>query len=163
MKILRPLTGLALMLSLAGMPGCKKEAPQQMPPAPVVTGKSTTADVPVYRTYPAKTQSERTMPINARVEGILERKVFEQGSLVIPGQILYVIQPEPFKAERDAAQAELASAIAGGLVFATLLTLLLTPSLLMIQANIAQRIRGRRARRTETKGASSDQTQAQQG
>lgn len=112
MKILKPITGLVLMLSLAGMPGCKKEEPQQMPPAPVVTGKSTTADVPVYRTYPAKTQSERTMPINARVEGILERKVFEQGSLVTPGEILYVIQPEPFKAERDAAQAELASAIA---------------------------------------------------
>ncbi|MBG84532.1 MAG: hypothetical protein CMJ40_08305 [Phycisphaerae bacterium] len=112
MKILRPVIGLVLMLAMSGSPGCKKEEPQQMPPAPIVTGKSTTADVPVYRNYPAKTQSERTMPINARVEGILERKVYEQGSLVVPGQILYVIQPEPFKAERDAAQAELASAIA---------------------------------------------------
>ena len=35
-------------------------------------------------------------------------------------------------------------AIAGGLIFATLLTLVLTPSLLMIQANIAQRIKQRR-------------------
>ena len=52
------------------------------------------------------------MPINARVEGILERKVFQQGSLVTPGEILYVIQPEPFRADRDAARAELASAIA---------------------------------------------------
>ena len=112
MKTLRPMIGIALALPLAVLPGCKKEAPQEMPPAPVVTGVSTTADVPVYRTYPAKTQSERTMPINARVEGILERKVFQQGSLVTPGEILYVIQPEPFRADRDAAQAELASAIA---------------------------------------------------
>ena len=41
---------------------------------------------------------------------------------------------------------QMAAAIAGGLVFATLLTLLLTPALLMIQANIARRIRNRRRR-----------------
>jgi multidrug efflux pump len=34
---------------------------------------------------------------------------------------------------------QLASSVAGGLAFATLLTLLLTPSLLMIQANILKR------------------------
>ena len=112
MKLLRSTIGLALMLPLAAVPGCSKQEPQQMPPAPVVTGMSTTANVPVYRTYPAKTKSERTMPINARVEGILEEKTFEQGGLVTPGELLYVIQPEPFKADRDAARAELASAIA---------------------------------------------------
>ncbi len=40
---------------------------------------------------------------------------------------------------------EMASAIAGGLIFATLLTLLLTPGLLMIQANVSQRFREWRA------------------
>jgi multidrug efflux pump len=39
---------------------------------------------------------------------------------------------------------QLASSVAGGLAFATLLTLLLTPSLLMVQANVLQRIRDRR-------------------
>ncbi len=39
---------------------------------------------------------------------------------------------------------QLASSVAGGLAFATILTLLLTPSLLMIQANISQRLHGRR-------------------
>jgi multidrug efflux pump len=42
---------------------------------------------------------------------------------------------------------EMASAIAGGLVFATILTLLLTPSLLMIQANVSRRFRARRERK----------------
>ncbi|HHQ15141.1 MAG TPA: efflux RND transporter permease subunit, partial [Chromatiales bacterium] len=41
---------------------------------------------------------------------------------------------------------QMASAIAGGLVFATVLTLLLTPALLMIQANISQRLHARRLR-----------------
>jgi multidrug efflux pump len=45
---------------------------------------------------------------------------------------------------------QMASAIAGGLVFATLLTLLLTPSLLMIQAQWSQRLKARRLRRGGT-------------
>ncbi len=39
---------------------------------------------------------------------------------------------------------QLASSVAGGLAFATILTLLLTPSLLMIQANLVQRWKERR-------------------
>ncbi len=45
---------------------------------------------------------------------------------------------------------QMASAIAGGLVFATLLTLLLTPALLMIQANIERKWRERRGLRSES-------------
>ena len=41
---------------------------------------------------------------------------------------------------------QLSSSVAGGLAFATVLTLLLTPSLLMIQANVSERIAARRAR-----------------
>jgi len=44
---------------------------------------------------------------------------------------------------------QMASSIAGGLVFATILTLLLTPALLMIQANISRRLRERRHQRRE--------------
>ena len=40
---------------------------------------------------------------------------------------------------------QLASSVAGGLAFATLLTLLLTPSLLMIQANVMRRWKDRKA------------------
>ena len=42
---------------------------------------------------------------------------------------------------------QLASSVAGGLAFATILTLLLTPSLLMIQANVSSRVAARRERR----------------
>jgi multidrug efflux pump len=48
---------------------------------------------------------------------------------------------------------QLASSVAGGLAFATVLTLLLTPSLLMIQANASKRWALRRARREEEKAA----------
>jgi len=45
---------------------------------------------------------------------------------------------------------QLASSVAGGLAFATLLTLLLTPSLLMVQANLSRRLATRRARRADS-------------
>jgi len=51
---------------------------------------------------------------------------------------------------------QMASAIAGGLVFATILTLLMTPSLLMIQANISRWFRMRRERKRAQ--AADDQT-----
>jgi multidrug efflux pump len=40
---------------------------------------------------------------------------------------------------------QLASSVAGGLAFATILTLLLTPSLLMVRANVSKRIAARRS------------------
>ena len=50
---------------------------------------------------------------------------------------------------------QLASSVAGGLAFATILTLVLTPSLLMIQANVIRRWKERRTLRpaTSTSGA----------
>jgi len=48
---------------------------------------------------------------------------------------------------------QLASSVAGGLAFATILTLLLTPSLLMIQANVSQRLEARRERRRKSSSA----------
>ncbi len=45
---------------------------------------------------------------------------------------------------------QLASSVAGGLAFATVLTLMLTPSLLMIQANVAKRFAERKAARATT-------------
>ena len=45
---------------------------------------------------------------------------------------------------------QLASSVAGGLAFATVLTLFLTPSLLMIQANVGQRLAARRTARAKS-------------
>jgi len=46
---------------------------------------------------------------------------------------------------------QLASSVAGGLAFATVLTLLLTPSILTIQANFSKRVRSRREGREGAK------------
>ena len=48
---------------------------------------------------------------------------------------------------------QLSSAVAGGLAFATVLTLLLTPSLLMIQANVSNWYGSWRDQREASRGA----------
>jgi multidrug efflux pump len=50
---------------------------------------------------------------------------------------------------------QMASSIAGGLMFATILTLVLTPSLLQIQANLSDRMKARRQRRKLEQGKTS--------
>jgi len=47
---------------------------------------------------------------------------------------------------------QMATGIAGGLAFATILTLLLTPALLMLQANVSRRMRQRRQRNRQQAG-----------
>jgi len=47
---------------------------------------------------------------------------------------------------------QLSSSVAGGLAFATILTLLLTPSLLMIQANVAGYFAARRGKHEGSEG-----------
>jgi multidrug efflux pump len=46
---------------------------------------------------------------------------------------------------------QMASSIGGGLIFATVLTLLLTPAMLMLQANIADKLRARRHRKRDAR------------
>jgi multidrug efflux pump len=58
--------------------------------------------------------------------------------------------------------AQLASAVAGGLAFATLLTLVLTPALLLLGARASDRLAARRARRAEAPSTGGRQAPAPQ-
>ncbi|HKL39108.1 MAG TPA: efflux RND transporter periplasmic adaptor subunit [Cryomorphaceae bacterium] len=53
------------------------------------------------------------IPIRARVEGFLEGVHFQEGMKVKKGQLLYSIDPQPFKASLTAAQSQLAEAEVG--------------------------------------------------
>lgn len=80
------------------------------PAVPVTTTKAKLGDFPVKRTYPAIASSVWQVQIIARVEGWLEERPTPQGSLVEAGDLLFVIQQEPYEASLLAAQADLAEA-----------------------------------------------------
>jgi membrane fusion protein (multidrug efflux system) len=98
---------IAAALLLAACSDPKQAAPK---PAPEV-GFITVAprDVPQVSSFVAQTESSRQVEIVARVAGFLDRIAYAEGSFVKEGQVLFQIDPKPFKAQLDAAQGELAA------------------------------------------------------
>ena len=99
-----------LMLAVAGC-GEKKEAAKGPPPAPeVVVMPVRVATVPVVREYVGNVQAYRSVEVRARVEGILDRRHYTEGTDVRKGDLLYTIDPAQYEAKLRDAEGELARA-----------------------------------------------------
>jgi len=98
----------ASLLVVAMLGACGKPAPPPQRPAPmvsVITIKPQT--IPYVPTFVAQTESSQLVDIVARVSGFLDKIAYEEGDLVKNGQILFQLDPKPFRAQLDAAQGEL--------------------------------------------------------
>jgi RND family efflux transporter MFP subunit len=73
----------------------------------------TVRDVTVFQEFTGTTEARESVEIRARVQGFLERVAFEPSSFVRRGQLLFVIEPAPYQAQRDRAEANLKAAEAG--------------------------------------------------
>jgi membrane fusion protein (multidrug efflux system) len=97
-----------LILTSLVLTSCS-EPEQAAPPTPEVSVIVTEPrDVPVFQEFVGKTVSSRRIEIRARVEGFLEQRLYEEGSMVEEGQVMFQMDRKPFKAQLDAAKAELA-------------------------------------------------------
>jgi membrane fusion protein (multidrug efflux system) len=97
--------------AVAVLVGCGegKNAAKAPPPAPEVqVVKARSETIPVRREYVGNVTSFRSVQVRARVEGILEKRHFVEGTDVKPGQLLYTIDPRPFEAVLAQARASLA-------------------------------------------------------
>ncbi len=101
--------------------GCNQQEKSQgaaasAPPPPqvevITVGRK---DVPVTSDLPARVQAVRTAEVRARVEGVLEKRLFIEGADVTEGTALFLIDPRPLQAELSARKAELAKAEADAL------------------------------------------------
>jgi membrane fusion protein (multidrug efflux system) len=91
--------------------GDKKDAAKAPPPPPEVqVVKARSETVPVRREYVGNVTAYRSVQVRARVEGILEKRHYVEGSDVKPGQLLYTIDPLNYEAQLRDAEAELARA-----------------------------------------------------
>jgi multidrug efflux pump subunit AcrA (membrane-fusion protein) len=66
-------------------------------PAPPVVAAFTQRTVPIYEESVARTQALHTVELRARVKGFLDQVLFQEGTLVQPGQLLFVIEQPPTK------------------------------------------------------------------
>ena len=81
-----------------------KPAPSAIP---VIAGKATTKDMPVFVRGLGTVQAYNTVMVKSRVDGQIMQVLFNEGQEVTAGQPLFQIDPRPFQAALDQAQANL--------------------------------------------------------
>lgn len=97
---------LAALLGLAG--GCGDANTYVEPPPPEVTvAAPVQRDVTTYFEATGTTQPVMTVEVRARVRGFLKERLFEEGALVKKGELLLVIDEEPFQVALEQAKAKL--------------------------------------------------------
>lgn len=102
---------LVLGAALASLCGCGRSNQYQPPPAPAVTvSKPLSLPVTDYLEATGSVAASKSVDLVARVEGYLRSVDFKDGSLVKAGQLLFVIEPEPYQAKLASQQAQLANA-----------------------------------------------------
>jgi membrane fusion protein (multidrug efflux system) len=106
----RGLVALAAVFSaLALLPGCGKEvAPPARPPAEVSAIKIEPKDTPIVVEFVGRTESSHQVEIRARVNAFLDKRTYNEGSLVHAGDVMFKMDPKPFEAELEAQQGALA-------------------------------------------------------
>jgi len=111
---LLPAVALAVVLTL-GLSACgDSDAPlatEGAPPPPEV-GVLTVqlSSIGLVTELPGRVEASRVAQVRARTAGILQKRLFREGSDVKPGQVLFEIDPEPNRALVAAASAAVARA-----------------------------------------------------
>jgi membrane fusion protein, multidrug efflux system len=67
-----------------------------------------TQTAPLSTELPGRVEASRVAQVRARVTGIVQKRLFREGSEVKAGQLLFQIDPAPYQAAVDSAKATLA-------------------------------------------------------
>ena len=99
------LAGLAVLV----LAGCDSAQQGEEAPAPVQVSVMTleASELSVSEDLPGRVAAVRSAEIRAQIGGIVQRRLFEQGAEIKAGDRLFQINPAPFAAEVDSAQAAL--------------------------------------------------------
>jgi len=102
----------AAFLAGCGQGADKAAAAPAGGPPPAEVGVVTVAlgDVGLVTELPGRLEASRVAEVQARAAGILQKRVFREGSDVKAGQLLFTIDPAPYAAAYQSAQASLARA-----------------------------------------------------
>ncbi|NUP98496.1 MAG: biotin/lipoyl-binding protein, partial [Armatimonadetes bacterium] len=78
----------------------------------MVVAEVTRQTVPLVREFTGRIDASASVDLRARVEGILEEQLFEEGKLVKKGQVLFGIDRLPFEATLESVKAKHQKALA---------------------------------------------------
>jgi len=93
--------------------GCSGNTPAVAPSLPAVSVIAVHhQSVPVTTELPGRTSANLVAQVRARVDGIVQQRAFQEGADIAANQRLYLIDPAPYRAALDSAQAQLTRALA---------------------------------------------------
>jgi membrane fusion protein (multidrug efflux system) len=98
-----------LAASLGALYACGPSAPPQAQRPPPEVGVIELQPKPfaLSTELPGRTSAYRVAEVRPQVSGILQKRLFEEGATVKAGQVLYQIDPAPYAATMQRAEAEL--------------------------------------------------------
>ena len=98
---------LAALLVAATLAGCSgQQPPPQFPPVEVGSLEVKTESLALTLEHAAQLRGVREVEVRARVSGILLKRLYQEGSRVKAGDVLFRIDPAPFEATVARARAE---------------------------------------------------------
>lgn len=113
MKYIQHIKICSIVLSILIFNGCENPKENysssdisKEPPLRVSAYEVKLNNIPASMEYPAKIKSIQQVNVVARINGILEKKNFKEGTFVREGQILYQIDSTRYKASMQEAQAD---------------------------------------------------------
>ena len=99
--------GAGILLLSGGLYWLLRPAPPG-PDLPIVEVEPVvTDDVEIYGEYVGRIRAQQFVEIRARVEGFLEKMLFDEGTYVKKGQPLFIIDPKQYQARANKAKAQL--------------------------------------------------------
>src|SRR6188768_3274936 len=98
---------LAAVLVSLFVPGCGRHPQRSAPPPPTVSVvQPVEREVVEWDEYIGRLESPETVEIKARVSGYLDKIHFKEGKEIKKGDLLFTIDPRPYQADYDRAEAE---------------------------------------------------------
>jgi membrane fusion protein (multidrug efflux system) len=92
-----------------GLAACQEQhAPPEFSPPEVTIQRIEERTIPIEWEFVGQTESSRLVEIRTRVEGVLEKRIYEEGTLVQKGQVLFQLDDRPFAAVLEGAKGMLA-------------------------------------------------------
>lgn len=96
------------LFGLLALGACAEKKPPPTPPIPVTVATAERRAVPLELAATGTVEPLQTVAVQAQVSGILRRVAFKEGDEVKQGQVLFELDPRPYRAALDQAAAILA-------------------------------------------------------
>src|SRR5262245_57108955 len=107
------LVALTGLLSAFLLPGCdapKEQAKAESPPPGVTIVTVTEDNITPTVTFTGRVQAQDKVDLRARIDGFLEKRLFNEGQDVKKGDLLFVIEQAPYKSAIAEIKAEIQKA-----------------------------------------------------